>query len=106
MADIWSLGCIIAELIKVSEPYSRPLLKQEDAKKKLTQLTHDRLLFPGDSCYPMSPYQSDDEAEQDPNEAMLTNNDQLVLICRKLITSKSATLTKKDEALLFSFITD
>ena len=56
MADIWSLGCILAELMKVSEPYSRPLVKQEDAKKKLTQLTHDRLLFPGDSCYPMSPY--------------------------------------------------
>ena len=35
MADIWSLGCILAELMKVSEPYSRPLVKQEDAKKKL-----------------------------------------------------------------------
>lgn len=35
MVDIWSLGCILAELIKVSEPYSRPLVKLKDGKEKL-----------------------------------------------------------------------
>ena len=75
----------------------------------MCELTYNRVLFAGDSCYPMSPFNDDTEAgeeEQDPNEALLTDNDQLVLICKKLITSKTSELTDKDRVLLFSFITD
>ena len=42
--DIWSLGCVIGELLYCTEPN---LQKQQSAK---------RCLFAGDSCYPLSPF--------------------------------------------------
>ena len=46
--DIWSLGCILFELIYSSNPYHD--CKEYDVK--------NRVLFKGDSCYPMSPCRS------------------------------------------------
>jgi mitogen-activated protein kinase 1/3 len=40
--DMWSLGCILAELIAFTNPY------REGTKNNLT-------IFPGTSCYPGSP---------------------------------------------------
>ena len=65
------------------------------------------MLFQGDSCYPMSPLpEIDGGVEQDPEEATLTENDQLVVICRKLIASEKKQLNSDDETMLYSFITD
>jgi len=43
-ADVWSLGCILAEVLMSTSNYS---------KEKLT--TQEKILFPGLSCYPLSP---------------------------------------------------
>lgn len=43
-ADIWSAGCIFAEMIKFSE-----LIKKKHSK------LDERILLNGKSCYPMSP---------------------------------------------------
>ena len=40
--DMWSLGCILAEMLACTEPYK-------------TQKLERRFLFPGSSCFPLSP---------------------------------------------------
>lgn len=45
--DLWSLGCILAELLHCSEQYSQD--------KKFRQ--NERFIFPGSSCFPLSPCQ-------------------------------------------------
>jgi serine/threonine protein kinase len=55
-ADMWSLGCILGELLKVSEPYANKIKDQA----ALNQLIKKRVLFPGRSCYPMSPVSNQD----------------------------------------------
>ena len=56
--DIWSLGCIIAEIIHCSQPYVKPLLQLRDRQaRKLALKSHlsSSILFPGQTCYPLSP---------------------------------------------------
>lgn len=43
--DMWSVGCILFELMYVSSQYSN--------KAKFNR--SERYAFPGDSCYPISP---------------------------------------------------
>ena len=43
--DIWSMGCILAEMIHCSDVYQGDNKFQQD----------DRYLFPGTSCFPLSP---------------------------------------------------
>ena len=42
--DIWSVGCVFAELLNSLEP-----------NKKDGKSMKDKILFPGKSCYPLSP---------------------------------------------------
>jgi serine/threonine protein kinase len=49
--DIWSLGCTLFELLKVSSTYSK------DASFDVSQ----RYAFSGDSCYPISPIKPEDD---------------------------------------------
>ena len=48
--DMWSLGCTLFELLKVSSSYSKD--ENFDVKQ--------RYAFSGDSCYPISPINHDD----------------------------------------------
>lgn len=50
--DIWSAGCIFAEMLTV-------LHADEKLKPK------DRYLFPGKSCYPLSPAESKQRGDSD-----------------------------------------
>jgi len=61
--DMWSLGCILYEMIYVSTDYSNT--KNFDA--------HDRYAFTGDSCYPLSP-------KNKLNKGHISDKDQLVQI--------------------------
>lgn len=45
-ADLWSTGCILSELLTCTEHYLDNGLSKED-----------RILFPGTSCFPLSPCQ-------------------------------------------------
>ena len=49
-ADIWSLGCIISELIKFTKPYT-----------EIDNPFEKNILFFGTSCYPLSPIKVDKE---------------------------------------------
>lgn len=70
--DIWSIGCIFAELLSKVEGNSYPLGKTFEVK--------NGPLFPGGSCFPLSPK----------NEAnnIVNNLDQLAAIFQILGTPK------------------
>jgi mitogen-activated protein kinase 1/3 len=42
--DMWSIGCIFAEMLHCLEPNNQLKLKEQN-----------RVLLPGNSCYPLSP---------------------------------------------------
>ena len=42
---MWGLGCVLAEMVHCSDPYS--------CRKNFSSKA--RILFKGDSCYPLSP---------------------------------------------------
>lgn len=76
--DMWSAGCIFAEMLNCL---------QSDEKLKLK----DRILFPGKSCYPLSPDDSKNpESENDEvPDKQLSKKDQLKKICRIIGTPNS-----------------
>lgn len=67
--DIYSLGCILAELLACSSVYSRS--PGFDVNK--------RYLHRGKSCYPISPLENEDE-----DECKIDKNDQLFMILNHL----------------------
>ena len=64
--DIWSTGCIFAELLRFTNKYQNCL----DSKTQ-------RYLFAGTSCFPIS---ACPEAEKDPSTVILEEKDQMVQI--------------------------
>ena len=57
-SDIWSLGCVLAELIHVSTPnveFIDDLPKRSQRKEQLSELLRGRYTFVANSCYPLSP---------------------------------------------------
>ena len=69
--DMWSLGCILYEMLAVSQTYNN----KSDFKAS------ERHAFKGDSCYPVSPL--DPEAE-----GAISQNDQLQKIPEFMTLSK------------------
>lgn len=67
--DIWSLGCMLGELIYSSEPYASEHSDQQN----------QRFMFPGTSCYPLSPMKGND-----PEGSQVENTDQLIKILKKV----------------------
>lgn len=53
--DIWALGCILGEMLYCSQLTKNPKKYAED----------NRFLFPGESCFPLSPKQQ--ESSEDVN---------------------------------------
>lgn len=76
--DIWSAGCIFAEMLNCL---------QNDS----TQNLKDRILFPGNSCYPLSPKESKhfDSEDEEEVEYKISKKDQMKYICRILGTPSS-----------------
>lgn len=54
--DVWSIGCIFAELLSKINGNSYPSSGQIDSKS--------RVLFPGNSCYPLSPKEEVNNLDQ------------------------------------------
>jgi len=52
-ADNWSVGCILAEMLGFSKSYSDKSFAG-----------NGRVAFPGDSCFPLSPFRSDNQEEK------------------------------------------
>jgi mitogen-activated protein kinase 1/3 len=82
-ADIWSLGCILGELLYCAQRFS----SKPDFDNKV------RFLFQGDSCFPISPQ----KAQPDKNQETVSSGDQIIKICQHL-----RSLDDKD----FSFVSD
>ena len=56
--DIWSLGCVLAELMILSGPEAKEALAVKSSSKKREMLScifNNRYMFPSDSCFPISP---------------------------------------------------
>ena len=66
--DVWSLGCVLAELLHCA---NNDLSSQQEAD--------DRYIFPGNSCYPVSPCPLERKSEKkDVN--LVSQNDQMIKI--------------------------
>lgn len=51
---MWSMGCIFAELLWTNEVNINP-----------NKVSRRRILFPGNSCYPLSPRNGQDQVDED-----------------------------------------
>lgn len=71
-SDIWSLGCTIAELV-------RGVTFSQNFSPETKFSTRLMALFPGDSCYPISPKYT--QADQ---KDIVSPADQLILILKEL----------------------
>ena len=72
--DIWSIGCILGELLL-------NFVEQDNSSKDSIKCHNDMskyFLFPGDSCYPISPLSKKQEENQ--NSSFLSDNDQIIKI--------------------------
>lgn len=74
--DIWATGCILGDLL---------LNFVEIDTKDAGQMADDdafsnKYLFPGDSCYPLSPYFEDAELSDCPQNLTISEDDQLLKI--------------------------
>ena len=50
--DIWSIGCVLGEMLNFTDDYKAAGIK-----------TEDRFVFEGSSCFPLSPCQEMRESE-------------------------------------------
>jgi serine/threonine protein kinase len=85
-ADVWSVGCVLSEVFQ----------------KTVIPSNKIQALFPGDSCYPLSPYiegQKHKEGNQEPEEALVSADDQMITILRSLKPRKyELTFTESEHA--------
>ena len=58
--DIWGLGCILGEMLHCAQLTKNPKKHGEDK----------RFLFPGESCFPLTP-----RGPEDGEEAIVSNDD-------------------------------
>ena len=69
--DIWAGGCILSEMISMSDHYSSMITPE------------DRFIFTGTSCFPLSPCDKMKKAK-DNSKAIVSKNDQLRVILQIL----------------------
>ena len=69
--DMWSIGCVLVELIRCTDPY----------KANLCGDMEKRIMFNGQSCYPLTPPTKDRASE---NVNVVSSNDQLLKILKIL----------------------
>lgn len=67
--DIWSLGCILSELVTCTKQYAD------------SGINYSRVLFKGSSCFPLSPMEQNVGGKK---QAVMDENDQLKVILRIL----------------------
>lgn len=77
--DIWSMGCILGELLTLTPAYSR-MQQHIQAQNN----NNYRFIFQGDSCYPISPCVEINSAETPNHEKCYSSDDQIAKIIRKL----------------------
>jgi len=71
--DIWSMGCILAEMMYCTEEYNHDY----------NSIINNRYLFPGSSCFPISPcdeMKNQKGGEKEESMNIVSQNDQLIKI--------------------------
>lgn len=79
--DIWAVGCVLGELLLnfiETEDESDSGMDTTQTKKKPFN-PQDTYLFPGNSCYPISPCKKEIE-ESNSQELFISSSDQLIKI--------------------------
>lgn len=64
-SDLWSVGCIMYELLQYLQ-HTNPATFKEEFRNK-------RYAFQGDSCFPLSPFQKDKKKSEKKN--VISKND-------------------------------
>ena len=71
-ADMWSMGCVLGEMLNFTDDYKKSGVK-----------IGDRFLFEGSSCFPLSPCQEMRDA-QDADVNIVSRHDQFLYILKLL----------------------
>lgn len=71
-SDMWGVGCIMFEMLRCCESKYQKLPDNQKYK--------DRVLFPGTSCFPLSPCTKTRETDESKCARVISKNDQLKLI--------------------------
>ena len=69
--DIWSLGCVLGELLRTGSKKSEKWSDREQ-----------RVIFPGSSAFPNSPCKEGKTKESDDKSIIISSKDQLLLILK------------------------
>jgi serine/threonine protein kinase len=77
--DIWSMGCILGELLTLTPAYARM-----QAHIQAQNNNNYRFIFQGDSCYPISPCVEINSVQTPNHEKCYSSDDQVAKIIRKL----------------------
>ena len=85
--DIWSLGCILAEMISCSTPYIN------NKKYKL----ENRIVFSGTCCHPISPFIGNESEAYNAKQLSIDENDQIFKITNKIELDHDLDLSHLDE---------
>ena len=76
--DSWSLGCIMAELLKLTPTYIYGYRERNKGNKP-----QNYYLFEGDSCYPISPCEEMLNLDDD-GKGIYSNDDQIAKVLQKV----------------------
>ena len=108
--DMWSVGCIAAELMLKLNKYKKdrkgtglPSIKGGHAVTD-SEVTHHFLK--GDSCYPLSPIKRDhdDQPIEESDETDISQNDQMIKILQLLGPQNSDHLSFLSEETSLSYV--
>ena len=89
--DIWAVGCILGELLLnfIEQDDEKDRSKKQNGYKDFSK----HYLFPGDSCYPLSPCSKNKQE----NNQFLSDNDQLIKIFEVLGSPSQSDLSFLDQ---------
>ena len=73
--DMWSLGCILGELISFTDPYRDKI-----------KIKHGLAIFKGNSCFPMSPCEQMLQCKNKESQTIISKHDQMNVILGALGT--------------------
>ena len=73
-SDMWSVGCIFGECLSFTNSYQAK--GGREVKK--------RVMFPGSSCFPVSPCHKQKNIESDSETLRISENDQLIKVLQTI----------------------
>ena len=91
--DIWSIGCILGELLLNFIEYE----KSPSDGQPISYDLHDIFMFPGDSCYPISPLHASNQKNSCSDNINVSSDDQMIKILEVLGSLNESDLSFVDD---------